>query len=216
MPQWSSSITDAFVAPGLIDFRSAEIPDLSDRFPGAPHWVADHFLNSTLRGAFADGMRQLAMGFLRRARSGFQAYHGARTKTLSYLSDLRPLSQPLGRYFDAVDEWEQFVLQLQMTMDVYRRMPGSHGAFEKGDGSAENRLYQLANMVKHPGRVNAVGENAPIDSFPLWLSNHGLHSSKTSVTFAEAASVLEDVGRFAETLKDPISMRERSNGDDAG
>ena len=205
MTQWSSSVTDLFVAPGVIDFRSADIPDLASQFPDAAHWVADHFLNSVLRGAFRNGMRQLAMGFLRRSRNGFRFYHEARSSTLSYLAELRPGTQPLSRYFDAVDGWENFVLQIQMAMDLYRRMPGTEEVFRKGDGSAENRLYRMANMVKHPGRASPDGNVTPGECFPLWLSNHGLHSTDVAVTFVEAGSMLGDVARFAELLRDPVA-----------
>lgn len=201
MTQWSSSVTDRLIAPGLADFRSAEIPDLSTDFRDAEHWVADHFLNSALRGSYTDGMRQYAMAFLRRARRGFRAYHEARSETLAYLAELRPGTQSLSRYLNAVDEWEQFVLQLQMAMVLFQHMPGSEKIFEKGDGSPEFRLYSIANRVKHHGSA----ESDLVASLPLWLSNEGLHSPGMAITYIEASAILTDVGHFAEALRDPVS-----------
>lgn len=58
---WSSVLINR-IAPGLAEFSRADVPDLAADFPQAPHWVANCFLNSTLRGQFGDGMRQAVFG----------------------------------------------------------------------------------------------------------------------------------------------------------
>jgi len=58
---WSykTTLLDTAVAPGIRGFSAAKIPDLTELFPQAEHWLANHFLNTILRGKFKEGMRQV-------------------------------------------------------------------------------------------------------------------------------------------------------------
>ena len=133
--QWNPAILSKFIAPGIADFTSADIPDLTKRFPQAPHWVTNHFLNNALRTAFKDRWRQVVLAYIRRAHNAFSSYHEARSRTLAYLDGNQPENPRVGRYFDAVSSWEKFALQISMSIDLFRWLNEGLGAFQKNDGS---------------------------------------------------------------------------------
>jgi hypothetical protein len=67
--QWNPEILREFIAPGITKFTSADIPDLTKRFPQAPYWVTNHFLNNALRASFKDQWRQVVMACWRRSKT---------------------------------------------------------------------------------------------------------------------------------------------------
>lgn len=93
--KWSSFVLNNFVAPGFTKLSSVDIPDLRGDFTQAPRWLANHLLNSVLRARFNHGIRQLALGYLRRTTSSFAAYHRARDLTLSFVEAQKSESQPV-------------------------------------------------------------------------------------------------------------------------
>jgi hypothetical protein len=131
--QWSPEILRRFIAPGIDDLISAQIPDLQHMFPQAPHWLSNHFLNNFGRASFPDGTRQVVLNFIRRAQNAFNHYHMARTLTYRYLERNEPLNPKWSGYFAAVSEWEEFALQISMAMDLFKWLNHDVGAFMKND-----------------------------------------------------------------------------------
>jgi hypothetical protein len=207
--KWNLAILSKFIAPDIAEFTSAVIPDLTDRFPQAPYWVVNHFLNNALRAAFKDRWRQVVLAYIRRSHNAFVAYHDARSRTLDYLDGNEPHNPRVGRYFDAVSSWENFALQTSMAIDLFHWLNQGQGAFAKNDGSKEQRLYEIANLVKHTASAVSSGQCTESDTVPLWLSNRGLHSFNLSVTYAEASEILVDVAVLADDYQDPHSLRDK-------
>jgi hypothetical protein len=213
--QWNPAILSKFIAPGIADFTSATIPDLTARFPQAPFWIVNHFVNNALRTSFKDGWRQVVLAYLRRSHNAFVAYHDARGRTLAYLDGNEPLNPRVGVYFDAVSSWENFALQVSMAIDLFRWLNQGQGVFAKNDGSKEQRLYDAANLIKHTASAVTSGQCKVSDTVPLWLSNHGLHSFDLSLTYAEASEVLADLSVLADDYQDAHSLRDKLRSSDA-
>lgn len=211
--QWNPEILSKFLAPGIADFEFADIPDLTQRYPQAPHWVGNHFLNNVLRGHFKDRWRQVVLAYIRRAQNAFLAYHDARRLTLEYLDGNQPDNPRIHRYFGAVTAWENFALQISMAIDLFCWLNQGTGAFKKNDGSKEQRLYEMANLIKHTSSEVDSGQCPESGTIPVWLANEGLHSFASSVTFQEASEVLADVCNLASDYQDPHSLREKWSKD---
>jgi len=202
--RWSSGVLNTLAAPNLTEFRRAEIPDLTSRFPEAAHWLANSFLNSALRARYKPRVQQVVLGYLRRAHHGFVAYHDARQATLKYLEDDDPHRGAVRAYYGAVALWENFALQVAMAFHLYNWLSRPERAFEKNDGSPEQRLYSIANHIKHVGSCVDSGQCTEEDTLPLWLSNDGLQSYSTAVSFGEPAEILQDIASLADLLQDPV------------
>jgi hypothetical protein len=204
MVWWNPELLNEHIAPGFDQFTAAEIPDLRDEFPEAQHWLGDYFLNSVLRGRFDDPQRQLVVAFLRRTQHAFDAYHSARDLTGTFLAT-RGEDPGIHGYYAAVSQWEWFTVDYSMTVDLYKRLFGRR-LFEKGDHSAESSLYTIANNVKHiANSLDAHPEGFP--AVPLWLTNRALRSyAGVSITYRSAASLLRDMARVADDLRDPAAL----------
>ena len=81
--------------------------------------------------------------------------------------------------------------------------------FEKNDGSKEQRLYEMANLIKHTDKAVNSGQCPESGTIPVWLGNDGLHSFESSITFQEASEILADVCSLADDYQDPHSLREK-------
>jgi hypothetical protein len=207
--QWNPAILSKFIAPGIADFTSGDIPDLTERFPQAPHWVTNHFLNNALGTSFKDRWRQVVLAYIRRAHNAFSSYHEARSRSLAYLDGNQPDNPRVGRYFDAVSSWENFALQISMATDLFRWLNEGQGAFQKNNGSKEQRLNEIANLVKHTASAVTSGQCGEADTVTLWLANDGKRSFGLIVSYAESSEILIDVSKLADDYQDPHSLREK-------
>lgn len=207
--RWSPAILNQYVAPGIAEFTEAVIPEISEEFPQAQYWLANHFLNTILRAQFKHGARQIVLGYLRRAWNAFDAYHRSRIQTLEYLQQGDPATGRVSQYYAVVTAWETFVLQVGMVFDLYKGLcivfnAGSDLVFSKGDGSKEERIYTIANQIKHVRSCVKSGQCTELDTVPLWLTRVGLHSFDVAVSFEEAAQILSDIATIADSLQDPL------------
>lgn len=126
--------------------------------------------------------------------------------TAKYLDGNDPNNPRLALYYDAVASWENLALQVSMAFDLFRWLNDGAGAFKKNDGSPEQRLYTIANQVKHLSSCVESGQCSDADVVPLWLTNTGLNSFGSSVTFNEVTEVVRDLARLADRLQDPLSF----------
>jgi tRNA(Ser,Leu) C12 N-acetylase TAN1 len=143
-----------------------------------------------------------------RAQFAFAAYGGARDLTKQYLRECQPDNPKVSRYLRAVNEWENVALQFQMVVEVFNKIESlvgsSNRVFCNGDDSPEDRLYFIANNVKHAAKKIAQRKASEAESLPLWLSNAGINSyEQRSVSFSEVAEILRDVGALADDLQNP-------------
>jgi hypothetical protein len=144
MASWNTEILNTNVAPGIAVFTHAEIPDLTADFPEADHWLVNQFLNQVFRTGYPDGFRQVVLASLRRIKSSFDSYHEARCRTLDYLKRSQSDNPLIREYFGALDCWETTLLGMNMAMELYNSI-FSKKAFQRNDGSREERIYTMAN-----------------------------------------------------------------------
>ena len=206
--RWASAVLNDLIAPDFSAFTHADIPSLSERFPQAPYWLSNYFLNAVGRADYRPPTKQLVLAFLRRAHDAFANYHDAKRATEAYLNGNDPHSGRLTPYYRALTLWEEFALQMSIATDLYRRLSGQK-VFEKNDGSKEQRLYDMANRIKHVSTWVGSDEFDEAHVLPLWLSNDGLLSSTSNVTFAEASEVLAGIATIADKLQDPLSLQQQ-------
>lgn len=177
MAIFNTELLDRHLAPGISAFTACDAPDIALRHPEAPHWLANHLLNSVFRGAYKNGFRQYAANQIYRAQVAFRDYHEARALTAEFLATGRPENPAVRAYFRALARWESCLLNLQIFIDVMNKMKTDlkdEPVFKESDGTTEQRAYSIANTVKHFGSDIAAGRHAEGDTVPLWLTNFGL------------------------------------------
>src|SRR5688572_10817549 len=148
MVQYHPEVLNRNIAPGIAEFATAEIPDLRSQFPDSEHWLTQHFLSTLFGPTYKGRFRQHFATLLARAQAQFALYHAARDITLDYLGSSKPHSPAIRKYYQAVFLWESCFVNLQMFVDSFTKSTGSR-AFAKGDGSQDQRAYDVANAIKH-------------------------------------------------------------------
>lgn len=194
---------DKFVAPEMSKFTSAAIPDMSRLDAEQDHWRSNFILNVIFRADVPTPQRQQMYNFVRRSHSVFEEYESARGFTLGYLED----PERILRYLDAIGHWEAFLAYTWQAYCFIGR--GKVRWFERGDGSVLQRLNALHNRAKHADEAIERGEFIEDSPLCVWLRNDGLRSTETGLTFEEIVEILEDIGRWASAVQDPLTMREK-------
>ena len=208
---YSAAILDTHIAPGVSAFTQAEIPDMSTWAKESPHWVANFFLNSAFTATFAPPMNAYAYNFLRRAQYSFSEHNVARESTLRFLS---AGGQSPGGYADALFHWECFLGQAWHAFALL--VTAWQGkAFDKNDGSVEQRLNALYNQMKHVESRIENGQMIAGATVPVWLTNSGLQSVDAALTYAETAELLKDLAKYADALMNPKTAKAAVNALDA-
>lgn len=212
--RWYSGVLDRNIAPGISEFTQCDAPDLSASHPQAPHWLANHFLNSVFRGQPKGTYRQYVLNLLFRAQACFHRYHSAQALTLQYLSTGDVQNPAVRIYFSALADWESCFLNVQIFIDVLNKMGavGSEPIFTEGDGSPQQRAYGIANTIKHWGSDLARGRHSDEHTVPLWLSNTGFETRANRLTFGELGELIEGVALLANDLQNPESLSKSTTG----
>lgn len=203
---WNPKVIEEHFAPEIGSFTSAPIPDLTAEFPQADFWVANHVLNTIFRGSFKNPFKQYAMNLLFRARAAFRAYSSAREVTLNYLNESSPTRPNTRLYCDAVAAWETFLFNWAACVRIVTTL-GKRRVFEPGDGSEEQRAYDLSNDMKHWAEGSAFDAG---ETIPVWLTNEGLKSRRGIVTYGELGDLARDMAKLPDEVQDPVGMKERA------
>lgn len=197
--QFGAEILDAYFAPGISAFNSANIPDLGGACPESDHWLGNLFLNSIIGPRYADNWRQAAISFIFRTQTALRAYERARTKTLACIKDFKPGRPATNLYFDALAEWETVLLNIQIVIDLYSKFIDP-GAAESPDAQ---RIRLSVNRIKHYAEDLQQGVNPADLTVPMWLESDGIKTSAAIVTYQEIAENLREMGKAADIFQDP-------------
>ena len=197
--QFGAEILDAYFAPGISAFDSANIPDLVGTCPQSEHWLGNLFLNSIFGSRYTDNWRQAAISFIYRTQTALSAYERARTKTLACVQGFRPGRPATKSYFEALAEWETVVFNIQIVIDLYRRFiaPG------ESETSEAQQIRLSVNRIKHYAEDLQQGINPADLTVPMWLTLDGIKTSAAAVTYQEIADNLLEMGKAADILQDP-------------
>lgn len=223
VPQWNHDLLNRFLAPGIAEFKEAEIPDIAKLFPEHGNWLKRHFLNSVFGVRFSGKSRHLVANFLYRAQTCLVRYDGGRRSTLELFDKSEPSNPASGRYFAALADWESSLIAHSIAIDLLRAILETD-LFKKEDGSELQRAYDAANEIKHYRKtINTVPSEAvdaplipgPEDErplFPIWLTNQGMQSTSFVLSFADYAACVQELAKSAEIL---LSAREFLEGQES-
>ena len=208
---FSSAILDRHIAPGVSTFNKAEIPDMTSWSKESAHWIANYFLNASISGDFSPPMNAYAYNFLRRTQYAFSEHELPRGSTLAFV--LGGSKSPRG-YADALFHWETFLGQTWHAFAIL--VTAFQGkAFEKNDGSMEQRLNALYNQMKHVESRIDNAQMLPGATVPVWLDNDGLRSIDAHLSYGETANALKELAKFADALSNPNTAKAVLSADDA-
>jgi hypothetical protein len=132
--------------------------------------------------------------FLRRAEGALSAYRETRTALIEYLENPRNVLSP---YFRALLNFEVCISQCYQGYELPATASGEK-FFEPNEKSEAERLQMLYVDSKHIDRMIDGGKIPTEATAAIWITNHGLESSRATLSFDELIEMLLNMGRLAE------------------
>jgi hypothetical protein len=186
---------DMFCAQEMSSLTSCDAPDLSGAFDQASHWISNLVLSSILRIRIKDEVRPYLFGILRRAQMTIVEYQNGRLSLLDFVAGSK---DRVSVYFRALYQFEITVSLLYQAHELIIQLT-KKPLFSKNDGSPIERLNRIYNVSKHleastitPGHIH-----------PVWITNTGLSTSTSSITWHELADLIVDIGKIADVVSNP-------------
>jgi hypothetical protein len=183
---------DHFVAHRLSELTECGAPELQQN----PLRLNDFILNSIFRVKIEQTLRAYLFNFLRRADAAGIAYGTARTALIEYINTPRATISP---YFTALAQFEVCISQVYQGHELFATATKQQ-VFKKGANSPEERLNVLYNDSKHMNKMIFGGLLPEPATTGIWITNGGLESSRTRVSFVELHAVLVEMYGAAEVL----------------
>jgi hypothetical protein len=192
-------------SPGISDFTQAALPDVAAEFKESRFWMTNHFLNSTFGAAYEAPWKLRLTTLLMRCSTAVRFYSDARDATAAFLDTAQQDRPRLERYFHALSLWEAVLVNYAIAVSVHTRALGTP-AFKPGDGSSDQRAYDLYNIVKHVAAREDVGDIGD-QAVAMWMTNKGLTDGILELGWEELADLMRDLARLADRPA-PCELRE--------
>jgi hypothetical protein len=164
--------------------------------PTYANWLNVFILNSVFIFRLPPKTRAYVFNFLRRAEGALSAYREARKALIEYLETPRNVLSP---YFRALLNFEVCISQCYQGYELLAMASGEK-FFEPNEKSEAERLRILYVDSKHMDRMIDGGKIPTDATAAIWITNHGLESSRATLSFDELIEMLLQMGRLAERL----------------
>jgi hypothetical protein len=186
---------DTYFAPHLSELSACHAPPT----PGWDKaWLAKFLLNSTSRLTVKERAKQLMVAYLRKVEAGLEEYELARAAMLAFVENG---PQNISSYFRGLRHFENCLAMAYQAAMVFRALFNGGDLFKKDDGTAFDRLHKLYNDSKHvEGAVGRGDFPHPQATVLIWLTNDGLASQRSSLTFAELHLLLTELAEMADKI----------------
>jgi hypothetical protein len=194
---------DHYVAHKLSELTKCGAGELPQS--GRP-WLGRFVLVAVFVDPGAEVGYRFKFNFLRRIEGATAAYEGGRAALLEYLNTPRSTISP---YFRALLDFEVCISQLYQALQLLRSAKGKD-FFESGDGSVGERLNLMYNDSHHMESRIRDGHIPAEATAAMWITNVGLESSSSSLTFAELRDWVGAAMQYADEL---ASASQTADGD---
>jgi hypothetical protein len=214
--QYSDAILNLFGAPklSLLTVCGAnELPNVPDYLSSAI-W---HYIAGATHGN--EVARHLELAFVRRTNAAANNYSNGRSCLLQYIEGVASQQHHLGRYLSALTHFEQCLNSVWQAAELFNRIEHSilgkefkcGTLFKQGENSDLERINRLNNVVKHFD-----AKQAERSSTPIWITNTGLESADTVLSFEELhenVTALSEIARqsFVEIPREALERKQRQN-----
>jgi hypothetical protein len=185
---------DTFISEKIMMITECNLKDMNIDFPNSQKWVSGFGLMVMFQNQPPEDKRHLALQFLRRAEMAFSEYERARISLLDHIKGA-PRWSP---YFQALYHIELTIALLYQVAECSTeelKIP----LFEKKDGSSIDRIRLINIATKH---------HLAVDEQTVWLTNKGVKSKKSSVSYVELEALLNEYGSIANIMTDLNKLNE--------
>ena len=198
---------DTFIAPRLSELTKAIAPDLHSCTKEYGNWVINFILNTIFRVRIIERNRQLIMYFLRKVEGAFQEYHEGRYFLENYVKNR---NKAISSYFHSLRHFEVAMSLAYQAFETIRTMI-KEKLFTKENGTPLQRLNRLQNLSKHANMELSRSDFSGEFNISIWLTNEGIESHDTTLSFSEFSLLLIDLAKLAEVISNPPLSKQKKN-----
>jgi len=198
---------DTFIAPRLSELTKAIAPDLHSCTKEYGNWVINFILNTIFRVRIIERNRQLIMYFLRKVEGAFQEYHEGRYFLENYIKNR---NKAISSYFHSLRHFEAAMSLAYQAFETIRTMI-EEKLFTKENGTPLQRLNRLQNLSKHANKEISRSDFSGEFNISIWLTNEGIESHDTALSFSEFSLLLIDLAKLAEVISNPPLSKQKKN-----
>jgi len=198
---------DTFIAPRLSELTKAIAPDLHSCTKEYGNWVINFVLNTIFRVRIIERNRQLIMYFLRKVEGAFQEYHEGRYFLENYIKNR---NKAISSYFHSLRHFEAAMSLAYQAFETIRTMI-KEKLFTKENGTPLQRLNRLQNLSKHTNKEISRSDFSGEFNISIWLTNEGIESHDTTLSFSEFSLLLIDLAKLAEVISNPPLSKQKKN-----
>ena len=210
-------LLDKYGAPKLSELTVSDVPFLEE----PPNYLGSFVLNSIfITGTHPDPMGRVIFMFGRRVDQAVREYINGRGLLSAYVERLAQTNTPFLLAMRAATHFEQCVASVCQAGSLLNRINQLAGSPEEStepQDNREDRLRRIWNRSKHFD--DDLGGKRLTDAevtAPVWLTNHGISSTKASISFVELHSLLteplESLKFLSEDLPNQITEGRRAAG----
>ncbi len=191
--RFGSTVLNQYGAPKLSELNACGAPLQEE----PPNYLATFVLNSIFIKNHVDPAGRLILMFGRRVLHAMQEYIRGRDLLFAYVQRLPQTNSHFLQAMDATTHFEQSIASACQATALLAKLSGQ----QKLDDDRASHLRRIWNRSKHfdEDLVDPNKTDADITA-PVWLTNHGISSTETSVTFDELHSLLSDLRKIFESL----------------
>jgi hypothetical protein len=131
-------------------------------------------------------LRQMA----RRHSAAFQSYVRAATSLGDLFTNYQWDSPNLPVYFNALDELEMCLINLQIVFELMNKSSAQHSPWISG--SDIDACIRLTNSIKHFGERR--GKGRVTSSFPVWLETEVVTDGIDRIEISTLAALIDSLG----------------------
>ena len=180
--QPSNHFLDNFAAHKLSLLTECGAPDIS----AENAWLNRFILTTAFTTTLPQETMAYVFNFLRRTENAFSAYQQARLALIEYLGSPRNVVSP---YFRALLNFEVCISQCYQGFELLKTA-SRNMLYQPNDDSEMERLQKLYVVSKHTDQMIHGGKIPTEATAPLWITNQGLESARSSISFVELADLL--------------------------
>jgi hypothetical protein len=190
--QPSNYLLDNYIAHKLSELTECGAEELTED----AKWLNNFILKTIFHYNLQPKTKAYLFNFLRRTEGASAAYRDARRMLQEHIASPRTVVTP---YFKSLTHFEICVAQCYQGYELLSSVIGEK-LYEPGSATAEERLQIVYVDSKHMDKM-IHGEKLPASATSgIWITNTGLESSRSAISFKELHDLLSQMHNFAEKL----------------
>ena len=187
---FSNHFLDTNIAHKISTLTECNAPDLSSE---KYNWLNRFLLNAAFIVRLPSKDKALLFNLVRRVEGAYTTYNLARTALVEYISSPQNTISP---YFRALLHYEVCIAQTYQGAELLSKVNETN-VFEKGDGSLLERIHKIYVDSKHMDEMIDGGKTPNKATAAIWLTNEGIESARSAITYEELASTLSNLNNVA-------------------